>query len=295
VIPAFDSAAPPAHAVAAMTPIERSVRACILAAIATAVTSGRPAHAQDPLEFEEPTVGLAEDQWGLAVTPYGWLAAQSSDVDGRKLRQSFRDLASITNVGFQGRLTARYRGVILNADWTYADQSSTTGIGGSRIEMSLGQHILDLKLGALVYDSRTPEQEGGFGLWLAAGARYWDNDVDFTLTREPLLPGGDTTVVVEQTGQTWWDPVVGVLARWPVTPAVGFAARGTVGGLGIGDASDYLWDAEALATFRLGRRFLLAAGFRSFKYDRTDGEGGEEVHQNVTVMGPMIGLAIGLF
>jgi hypothetical protein len=269
------------------------ILAC-LALVAILALAG-PATAQDPLEFEGGAVSAVGDRWGLSFSPYAWFAAQSSDVGGRKLRQSFTDLSSITNIGFQGRLTARFRGVILHTDWTYADQSSATRIGRTSVDMSLNQHILDLKVGAKVYDSRTPEQNGGVGLWVAAGARYWDNNVDFTITREPLLPSGDTTVVVEQTGQTWWDPVVGVVAHWPVTPSVGFSARATVGGLGIGDASDYLWDAEALATFRLGRRFLMAAGFRTFKYDRTDGEGDEEVQQTVTVLGPAIGLSIGLF
>lgn len=278
-----------------MMPTRPAIGAIALAVLTASVAAAGPLQAQDPLEFEEPVVSTGGEGWGLAFSPYAWFAAQSSDVGGRKLRQSFNDLASITNVGFQGRLTARFRGVILHGDWTYADQSSATRIGRTRVDLALKQHIVDLKVGARVYDSRTQEQDGGVGLWVAAGARYWDSDVDFTITSEPLLPSGDTTVVSEETGQSWWDPVVGVVAHWPVTPSVGFSARATVGGLGIGSASDYLWDAEAVATFRLGKRFLLAPGFRTFKYDRTDGEGEDEIRQTVTVVGPLIGLSVGLF
>jgi hypothetical protein len=278
-----------------MMPTLPAIGTLALTVLSGSMATAGPILAQDPLEFEEPVVSTGGEGWGLALSPYAWFAAQSSDVGGQKLRQSFNDLSSITNVGFQGRLTARFRGVILHGDWTYADQSSATRIGRTSVDLALKQHILDLKLGARVYDSRTPEQDGGFGLWVAAGARYWDSDVNFTITNEPLLPGGDTTVVAEKTGQSWWDPVLGVLAHWPVTPSVGFSARATVGGLGIGNASDYLWDAEAVATFRLGKRFLLAPGFRTFKYDRTDGEGEDEIRQTVTVVGPLIGLSIGLF
>ncbi|MEJ2504178.1 MAG: hypothetical protein P8177_12850, partial [Gemmatimonadota bacterium] len=87
----------------------------------------------------------------------------------------------------------------------------------------------------------------------------------------------------------------GVLAHWPVTPAVGFTARGTVGGFGIGNASSYLWDAEAAATFRLGPRFLLSAGYRTFRYDREDGEGDDRITQNVNVAGLIVGLSVALF
>ena len=39
--------------------------------------------------------------WGFSVTPYALLAAMSTDVGGESIRQSFNDIASITNAGFQ--------------------------------------------------------------------------------------------------------------------------------------------------------------------------------------------------
>jgi hypothetical protein len=251
-------------------------------------------HAQSPLVAEQDPAGGATT-WGLAVTPYAWLAAQSTDVGGRALRQSFSDLASITNLALQGRVAARIGDVILLGDYTYADQASTTAIGRTSIDLGVRQHIVDLRAGYPVYDSRPAELTGGTGVWVAAGARYWDNETEFVITRQPLLPGGDTEIVEEEAALTWWDPVVGVLAHWPVTPAVGFTARGTVGGFGIGNASSYLWDAEAAATFRLGPRFLLSAGYRTFRYDREDGEGDDRITQNVNVAGLIVGLSVALF
>jgi hypothetical protein len=37
--------------------------------------------------------GLYNPNWSFSFTPYAWFAAQSSDVGGAELRQSFNDLA----------------------------------------------------------------------------------------------------------------------------------------------------------------------------------------------------------
>jgi len=261
-------------------------------AIALACAFHPQAQAQDQHKPEKEVESAIRDNWGLSITPYAWLASQSSDVGGAKLRQSFDDLASVTNLGFQGRLLVRWQWLHFAADWTYADMTSNTEIGRTRIDMDLKQNILDMKLGATVYDSTTPKQNGGIAVWAGAGTRYWDNQVDFTITTQPILPSGSVSVVTENTGQTWWDPVLGLGFHFPVTPAVGFQILATGGGFGIGDASDYIWDVEFAALFRLSRRFMINAGYRQFKYDRTDGSGDEEVSQTVTVSGPFIGVKI---
>jgi hypothetical protein len=78
------------------------------AAVALLAIAG-PVSAQDPLELDAEPLNPIEEEWGLAITPYAWLAAQSTDVGGQEIRQSFNDLASITNFGFQTRLFARWR------------------------------------------------------------------------------------------------------------------------------------------------------------------------------------------
>ena len=76
---------------------------------------------------------------------------------------------------------------------------------------------------------------------------------------------------------------------------MGFLVRITGGGFGIGNGSSYLWDTESVALFRLSQRFVISAGYRQFKYDRTDGTGEDEIQQIVAVTGPAIGLSIGIF
>lgn len=254
-----------------------------------------PVRAQDQPGPEKQATSATRDDWSFSFTPYAWLAGQSTDVGGAKLRQSFNDLASMTNLGFQSKLIVRWRWLSFAADWTYADMSSNTEIGRTRIDMDLKQNILDMKLGVLAYDTTTPKQDGGIAVWVGAGARYWDNQVNFTITTRPILPSGSVTEDKDSTGQSWWDPVLGLGLHFPVTARVGFLILATGGGFGIGDASDYIWDAELAALFRLSRRFEIAAGYRQFKYDRTDGSGDEEIRQTVTVSGPFIGLKIAIF
>lgn len=235
------------------------------------------------------------EPWSVVLTPYAWFGAQSSDVGGTSVRQSFNDLASITNLGGQMRLAARWRWLILSADVTVADLETDQTVGPVSVELGIDQLIVDAKFGVKVHDSRNAEQTRGFALWVAAGGRYWDNAVETTVTITPILPGRPPEVTFDQESQTWWDPVLGLVFSFPVTAKVGFGLRATGGGFGIGDASDYLWDAETAALFRLSRRLALSVGYRQFKYSRTDGEGDQEIDQTVTVTGPAIGLSIALF
>jgi len=251
--------------------------------------------AQDPLEFPEGEGGAPADDWSFVITPYVLFAAQSTNVGGIALRQSFNDLVSITDAGFQLRALARWRWLSLTLDGTFAELGTQKTLGPIELDLAIDQVILDLKVGGSVYDSRTSAQDGGMAIWVGVGARYSDNQVQIVTERQPLLPSAPLIVDTVSTAQTWWDPVLGVGMQFPVTPAVSFGARATGGGMGIGNASDYLWDYELSALFRVGRRFLVSGGFRHFQYSRTDGEGDEEVTQTVSVLGPQIGFSIGIF
>ena len=87
-------------------------------------------------------------------------------------------------------------------------------------------------------------------------ARYWDNTVNYTITLEPILPG-DPIMETGKTGKTWWD-------------------------------------AEFASLFRMSSRLMISAGYRQFKCSRKDGSGEDELKQTVTVIGPAIGLSIGI-
>jgi hypothetical protein len=102
--------------------------------------------AQDPIE-DPARSGARLGDWGLAVTPYGWFEAQSTDVGTKELSQSFNDLASIVNVGFQSRVVARWRSLVFAGDWTYADLGNTQQVGRVTVTHGIRQSVLDMKVG----------------------------------------------------------------------------------------------------------------------------------------------------
>ena len=127
-----------------------------------------------------------------------------------------------------------------------------------------------------------------------AGARYWSNDIVINIVTESILPGPPSTDTIAEV-QDWWDPELGLALHFPITPVVGFSIRATGGGFGIGNASNFMWDGEFTALFRVSRRFLVSAGYRQFRYTRTEGEPGDEIDTKVSVVGPQIGFSFGIF
>ncbi|MBK3516742.1 hypothetical protein [Carboxylicivirga marina] len=76
--------------------------------------------------------------WQFVLSPYAWLAANATDVGGESLRQSFNDLSSLTNFGFQMVSSAKYKRLILSLDWTYAHLA--TGMGGDLLTVDANVH-----------------------------------------------------------------------------------------------------------------------------------------------------------
>jgi hypothetical protein len=247
----------------------------------------------------DPSTDIAADYeaeeggWRLVLSPYALLASQSTDVGGEQLRQSFDDLSSLTNVGFQMIANVYHRGWILTADGTYANLGASNERALLRTELDIDQSMLDLRLGYLVHNRVDHEQRArvvrGWALEVNAGAKYWRNDV----TLDYRLQLGDTVLAEgrEEVTQSWWDPMIGAKARIILSRSVLLAVSLNAGGFGIGDASTISWDFTYTNTFKVSQLILVTAGFRSFRYDRTEGEGEGELETRVSVLGPVIGVS----
>ena len=63
----------------------------------------------------------------------------------------------------------------------------------------------------------------------------------------------------------WWDPYVGLRARYNFTPAIYAIGRGDIGGFGVG--SDLMWQAEAALGFQLTNSVFAELGYRALSFD----------------------------
>ncbi len=90
--------------------------------------------------------------------------------------------------------------------------------------------------------------------------------------------------------------LIGLSTLWDLSERWALQLRGDIGGIAFG--SDFAWDAFGL----IGYQFSLfgednarvLAGYRALSQDYTDGSGRNKFKWDVTLHGPILGLAIGL-
>lgn len=241
------------------------------------------------------------NDWGLIITPYALLASQSTDVGGEKIRQSFDDLSSLTNAGFQIIVAARYKRFGLSFDGTFAtlgsDVTNSGNIVSTNIDLKIKQNIFDLKLTYFLYDNfeiKGNDVIKGWSLQVGGGGKYWSNDVGInsiiTLHRpfqEDEIIENSETIQLE-----WWDAMVGAKTKFILSDKVMLGINFNVGGFGIGNSSKFAYDFTYINNFRVLDWMSVNAGFRNFYYKRKDDEGTDaELTTKVNVLGPFLGVS----
>ncbi len=265
----------------------------IIFIIITAFFCLNSSFSQDTLTIEDDYINKA-DKWRFNISPYAWLASQATDVGGEKLRQSFNDLAFMTNFGFQLNTTARYKKLILSLDGTYANLGGNQSGDFLEIDLDLKQYILDMKLGYMIYSTFESNQEGaiinGWAIEANAGAKYWKNDVTLAYKIGDRFPiEGDLNEK-----QEWFDLMVGFKTRIFLSRTVLLGLSGNIGGFGIGSSSKLSYDFVYANTFKVLKYMSVTAGYRNFKYDRVDGEVENELKTTVSAYGPFLGVSFTL-
>jgi hypothetical protein len=230
--------------------------------------------------------------WGFSITPYALLASQSTDVGGESIRQSFNDLASLTNSGFQFVGKVRYKRLSFLVDGTFANLGDDLTEGLLELKLKVNQNILDFKLGYIVYENFKFEEDDilkGWSLTLNAGTKYWKNKIglDYTLTfNDNLIDSGSIEEV-----QDWWDLMLGFSTNFILSKKFALSVGANIGGFGIGDSSKSAFDFIYLNSFKVSNLIIINAGFRSFSYKRVDGIDDEELKTKVNVLGPVLGVS----
>jgi hypothetical protein len=230
--------------------------------------------------------------WGFSISPYVWLAGNATDVGGEKLRQSFNDLASLTNFGFQMATTARYKRFTATLDWTYAHLGAELGNDALIVDAHIYQWIVDPKLGYIFYDKIDYNEKSviaGWSMEANIGAKYWVNDinVDYSFLILDKIPIDGS--IGEKQG--WWDLMLGLKTKFVLSKFVLLSVGADVGGFGIGNSSKFAWDFVYSNTFKVSKLLMVSAGYRSFRYNRVDGVGEDVLKTKVNAYGPFIGVS----
>jgi hypothetical protein len=230
--------------------------------------------------------------WSFSITPYAWLAGNATDVGGEKLRQSFNDLSSITNFGFQMTTTGRYKRITAVLDWTYAHLGSSLNNEFLNVDANIYQWIVDPKVGYIIYDRIDYKEENviaGWTLEATLGAKYWSNDINvdysFEIIEDRPIEGGISEL------QDWWDLMIGLKTKFILSKSVLLSVAADVGGFGLGNSSKLAWDLAYANTFKVSKLLMVSAGYRTFRYNRIDGEGSSELKTKVNVHGPFLGVS----
>lgn len=245
--------------------------------------------AQDATKIEE-DYQSKDNRVHFIISPYAWLAGMSTDVGGEQIRQTFNDVASLTNFGFQLNAMILYKKWILSADGTYANLQAGSNEGIINIDANIKQYILDFKLGYLVFSNISKAEDNvirGWALELNAGAKYWKTDlaIDYAIGDPPILEDS----IKEP--QSWWDFMIGAKARFFLSNYVLLGVAGDIGGFGLGNSSKLSYSFAYYNTFKVSELISVTAGYRTFWYRRVDGEGENELETIVSSFGPMLGVS----
>lgn len=235
---------------------------------------------------------VKQKDWRFTLSPYALLASMSADVGGEKIRQTFSDLTSITNMGFQIAGSVNYKRWYFHTNYTYANLKAVGSIGPITLDAEVLQHIWDNKLGYRVIDKIDEGDDviRGWSMETTLGFIYWGNNVSVDI-EYPLDIDLPNNIV---TGQNWMDFVVGANFDIFFSKTVHLTVQGDIGGFGIGNSSKLYWDFFFANTFKVSKLLSVTAGYRSFQYDREDGSGEDLVKSKIKTYGPLIGVSFHL-
>ncbi len=233
--------------------------------------------------------------WTFKIAPYAWLAGTSTDVGSEKIRQSFNDLTSLTNFGFQVVMQAKYKKWSLSSNLTYAKLGTQIEESILLIDFEIDQIILDTKLGYTIIDKMDFGDNviRGWAMDVTLGALYWSNDINVDVDLNSNLPIPGFPVQINDK-QQWTDMVVGTNFRLIFSKTVSLGVTANIGGFGIGNSSDLYFDFTYVNTFKVSKLLTVVAGYKTFNYKRVDGTGSDELKTNVKTFGPMLGVVINL-
>jgi hypothetical protein len=260
-----------------------------LASAATLLCGVSAARAADlpDLPPAEPLAVSVDDGWEVKIAPlYGWITGMNGDaaVFGQNpvhidvtpidILKNLDTLIDVLDGIYMGAGHIRKGKIGFAWDLVHLGISSTDDIGGDFVG-----GVLDVGFSvtmATVLSTYRVKQEPNYHIDLVAGARI--SDVDLTVGVD--LRGGGLR---SSDGDTWVDPIIGVMGRRSLGERTYVEGWAMVGGFGV--SSDFLWDAYGVVGYEAKEWLSLFGGFRAAGTDYSKGS----FKWDVTMYGPILG------
>ncbi len=236
--------------------------------------------------------------WTFRVIPYGWLPGFHGDVTVRdttvpvsvssgKVLGIFTDHLDMAAIGQVEGSNGTF-GFIFNG--IYADLGVSKDVNRLNFSSGFSMTILDSTLTYQV--NALPEllhMPCGSQFEFLGGARYYSLATDLTVT---FTGPRKVRSVTAEGASDWTDPIIGARLRVPFCQHLTGQVRGDLGGFGIGDASQFTWNIEATLEYQMSQHVSLMAGYRWLDIDRSSQSQDHNFGCNLSLTGPIIGLAI---
>jgi len=241
---------------------------------------------------------LTSDEWQFTVAPYVWAVGMDGEVGLAGVKTSVNDNFidimedSDSVVAFMGDFSA-WKGpwaVFVSPTWAKLGKDDES-FGPNKADVTETITIIGFGMKYRLADWSLAEAPGGSAAWvnqrftfdLLAGGRYTH------LKTELDFKGLGT----RDKSNDWVDPFVGAVTQIGLTDKLSFRVRGDVGGFGVG--SDLSLHSVGLLVYTV-RPFelygTLFAGYRALYQDYTNGSGSNKFEWDMTLHGPMLGLAV---
>ena len=225
------------------------------------------------------------DEWSGSATIYGWLpwmdleATPDNGSGTTSISLDPGDFLDALEFAFMATGDVHYGRIGLLFDFVYTDLGTSGRLSGpfsSKVDVDVKMLLATTALGYQVY------VEDGKLIEPYAGVRYVNIETDITIKGGgPVGLNKSADVDVD-----WWDPVIGVRGRAPLTEklsAIGFA---DIGGFGAG--SEFTWEVFGGLDYAFSPNFSANAGFRYLSIDYE----GSKADIDMDIYGPVLGATL---
>lgn len=242
-------------------PMRKSTRASIAIAALLAATAARA------------------EEWKHEFAPYLWATGMDGTAGVASVDASvdvgFGDILENLEMAFLGTYRASKGPLSLTMDVVYMGLGQTVkGPGGLvTADIDMDQTAVEGTVGWAL-----TEQLVAFG-----GLRY----VDLSVEVQARSPPGDLRTA--KGSESWVDPVIGARYTIPFADSWSLNLRGDIGGFGVG--SDFAWQAMATLRWQATERLGVLGAYRYFDMDYEDGSGAGRFKYDMTISGPVLGIA----